>query len=93
ESLSLKAEAAAILDRLGVDKSAYTGGRWPPRPAALPRKRSPKRAACRAGRECGAGRGDSNPFPVIRVPWDRDNPWQSVFLHEVAHNLQADMGL
>lgn len=37
--------------------------------------------------------GDSNPFPVIRVPWDRDNPWQSVFLHEVAHNLQADMGL
>jgi len=37
--------------------------------------------------------GDSNPFPVIRVPWDRDNPWQSVFLHEVAHNLQADMGI
>ncbi|HEY0413249.1 MAG TPA: hypothetical protein VGD66_08905 [Allosphingosinicella sp.] len=37
--------------------------------------------------------GDSNPFPVIRVPWDRDNPWQSVFLHEISHNLQADMGL
>ena len=37
--------------------------------------------------------GDSNPFPVIRIPWDRDNPWQSVFLHEVAHNLHADMGL
>ena len=37
--------------------------------------------------------GDSNPFPVIRVPWDRDNPWQPVFLHEVAHNLQADMGI
>lgn len=37
--------------------------------------------------------GDSNPFPVIRVPWDRDNSWQPVFLHEVAHNLQADMGL
>ena len=37
--------------------------------------------------------GDSNPFPVIRIPWDRDNPWQSVFLHEVSHNLQADMGL
>ncbi len=37
--------------------------------------------------------GDSNPFPLIRIPWDRDNPWQSVFLHEVAHNLQADMGL
>jgi len=37
--------------------------------------------------------GDSNPFPVIRIPWDRDNPWQPVFLHEVAHNLQADMQL
>lgn len=37
--------------------------------------------------------GEANPFPVIRIPWDRDNPWQSVFLHEVAHNLQADLGL
>src|SRR5215469_5253073 len=35
--------------------------------------------------------GDSLPFPVIRIPWDRDKPWQAVFLHEVAHNLQADM--
>jgi hypothetical protein len=35
--------------------------------------------------------GDTNPFPVIRIPWDRDNPWQSVFLHEVSHNLQADL--
>jgi hypothetical protein len=35
--------------------------------------------------------GETNPFPVIRIPWDRDNPWQSVFLHECAHNLQADM--
>lgn len=37
--------------------------------------------------------GEANPFPVIRIPWDRDNPWQSVFLHECAHNLQADMGV
>jgi hypothetical protein len=37
--------------------------------------------------------GESNPFPLIRIPWDRDNPWQSVFLHEVAHNLQADLGI
>lgn len=37
--------------------------------------------------------GETNPFPVIRIPWDRDNPWQSVFLHEVSHNLQADLGL
>ena len=37
--------------------------------------------------------GEANPFPVIRIPWDRDNPWQSVFLHEVSHNLHADMGI
>jgi len=37
--------------------------------------------------------GEANPFPVIRIPWDRDNPWQSVFLHEVAHNIQADIGV
>jgi hypothetical protein len=37
--------------------------------------------------------GERNPFPVIRIPWDRDNPWQAVFLHEVSHNLQADMGI
>lgn len=37
--------------------------------------------------------GESNPFPLIRIPFDRDQPWQAVFLHEVAHNLQADLGL
>jgi hypothetical protein len=37
--------------------------------------------------------GEANPFPLIRIPWDRDQPWQSVFLHEVAHNLQADLGI
>ena len=37
--------------------------------------------------------GERNPFPLIRIPWDRDNPWQAVFLHEVSHNLQADLGL
>jgi hypothetical protein len=37
--------------------------------------------------------GEANPFPLIRIPFDRDNPWQSVFLHEVAHNLQAELGI
>ena len=37
--------------------------------------------------------GEANPFPVIRIPWDRDNPWQPVFVHEIAHNLHADMGI
>jgi hypothetical protein len=35
--------------------------------------------------------GEPNPFPLIRIPWDRDQPWQAVFLHEVAHNLMADL--
>jgi hypothetical protein len=35
--------------------------------------------------------GEANPFPLIRIPWDRDQPWQAVFMHEVAHNLQADL--
>jgi hypothetical protein len=37
--------------------------------------------------------GEPNPFPIVRIPWDRDKPWQAVFLHEVAHNLQADLGI
>ncbi|MFM0052531.1 hypothetical protein [Caballeronia grimmiae] len=37
--------------------------------------------------------GEANPFPIIRIPWDREHPWQAVFLHEVAHNLQADLGI
>jgi hypothetical protein len=37
--------------------------------------------------------GERNPFPLIRIPWDRDNPWQAVFLHEVSHNLQADLNV
>lgn len=37
--------------------------------------------------------GEPNPFPLIRIPWDRDQPWQAVFVHEVAHNLQADLGI
>lgn len=37
--------------------------------------------------------GEPNPFPIIRIPWDRESPWQAVFLHEVAHNIQADLGI
>ncbi len=50
-------------------------------------------ATMRRGIQLARLLGDRNPFPVIRIPWDRDNPWQAVFLHEVAHNLQADLGL
>lgn len=50
-------------------------------------------ATMRRGVALGRLLGEANPFPVIRIPWDRDNPWQAVFLHEVSHNVQADLGL
>ncbi|GBC60426.1 hypothetical protein DENIS_1378 [Desulfonema ishimotonii] len=50
-------------------------------------------ATTRRGVSLGRLLGERNPFPIIRLPWDRDNPWQAVFLHEVSHNLQADLGL
>lgn len=50
-------------------------------------------ATMRRGVTLGRLLGERNPFPLIRIPWDRDNPWQAVFLHETAHNLQADLGL
>ena len=50
-------------------------------------------ATWRAGIHLARLLGDAVPFALIRIPWDRDNPWQGVFLHEVAHNLQADLGI
>ena len=50
-------------------------------------------ATMRRGVQLNRLLGEANPFPIVRIPWDRDNPWQAVFLHEVAHNLQADMGI
>jgi len=50
-------------------------------------------ATMRRGVQLSRLLGEGNPFPLIRIPWDRDQPWQSVFLHEVAHNLQADLGI
>ncbi|MFY0562793.1 hypothetical protein ACN28E_03025 [Archangium lansingense] len=39
--------------------------------------------------------GERNPFPLIRVPYERiEAPWgMGVILHEVAHSLQADLGV
>lgn len=50
-------------------------------------------ATMRRGVQLSRLLGEPNPFPLIRIPWDRDQPWQAVFLHEVAHNLQADLGI
>lgn len=39
--------------------------------------------------------GERNPFPLVRVPYERiDSPWSmGVILHEIGHNLQADLGI
>jgi hypothetical protein len=39
--------------------------------------------------------GERNPFPLVRVPHERlESPWGfGVVLHEVGHNLQADLGV
>ena len=50
-------------------------------------------ATMRRGVQLSRLLGEANPFPLIRIPWDRDQPWQAVFLHEVAHNLHADLGI
>ena len=62
-----------------------------PRCARPPRAPSP--ATMRRGVLLSRLLGEPNPFPIVRIPWDRDRPWQATFLHEVAHNLQADLGI
>ncbi len=39
--------------------------------------------------------GEQNPFPLIRVPYERvEAPWgMGVILHEIGHSLQADLGI
>lgn len=39
--------------------------------------------------------GERNPFPLVRVPFERvESPWgMGVVLHEIGHNLQADLGI
>ena len=39
--------------------------------------------------------GERNPFPLVRVPYERiESPWgMGVVLHEIGHNLQADLGV
>jgi hypothetical protein len=39
--------------------------------------------------------GEQNPFPLVRVPYERiESPWgMGVVLHEIGHNLQADLGI
>lgn len=52
-------------------------------------------ATFRRGVLLGRLLGERNPFPLVRVPYERiESPWgMGVLLHEVAHNLQADLGI
>jgi hypothetical protein len=52
-------------------------------------------ATFRRGVQLGRLLGERNPFPLVRVPYERvESPWgMGVVLHEIGHNLQADMGV
>jgi hypothetical protein len=52
-------------------------------------------ATFRRGVVLGRLLGERNPFPLVRVPYERvESPWgMGVVLHEIGHNLQADMGV
>jgi hypothetical protein len=52
-------------------------------------------ATFRRGVMLGRLLGERNPFPLVRIPYERvESPWgMGVVLHEIGHNLQADMGI
>jgi hypothetical protein len=52
-------------------------------------------ATFRRGVLLGRLLGERNPFPLVRVPYERaESPWgMGVVLHEIGHNLQSDMGI
>ncbi len=52
-------------------------------------------ATFRRGVLLGRLLGERNPFPIVRIPYERvESPWgMGVVLHEIGHNLQADMGI
>ncbi len=78
--LAVRQSAPQVFDRVMLKPLTYMEHGYSP-------------ATMRRGVSLARLLGEPNPFPLIRIPWDRDNPWQSVFLHEVAHNLQADLGI
>jgi hypothetical protein len=52
-------------------------------------------ATFRRGVLLGRLLGEKNPFPLVRVPYEQvESPWgMGVVLHEIGHNLHADMGV
>ncbi len=52
-------------------------------------------ATFRRGILLGRLLGERNPFPLVRIPYEHvDSPWgMGVVLHEIGHNLHADMGV
>jgi len=52
-------------------------------------------ATFRRGILLGRLLGERNPFPLVRIPYEHvGSPWgMGVVLHEIGHNLHADMGI
>jgi hypothetical protein len=101
QRLSSFGERLRAIDRITANcyEDLYTGlGTAQPTPSLLPLSYansgfSP--ATFRRGVPMTKLRRNPNPFPLIMLPQHRmDNVWAlSSVLHEVSHNLQADLGL
>ncbi len=94
-------ERLRAVDRIGANcyEDLYVGmGTAKPTPALLPFSYAASGfspATFRRGVPIARLRKHPNPFPLVMLPQHRlENVWaMSSVLHEVSHNLQADLGL
>jgi hypothetical protein len=101
QRLSSFGERLRAIDRIGANcyEDLYVGmGTAKPTPALLPFSYASSGfspATFRRGVPIARLRKHPNPFPLIMLPQHRlENVWaMSSVLHEVSHNLQADLGL
>jgi hypothetical protein len=101
QRLSSFGERLRSVDRIAANcyEDLYTGlGNAQPTPSLLPLSYASSGfspATFRRGVPMTRLRRNPNPFPLIMLPQHRlDNVWAlSSVLHEVSHNLQADLGL
>jgi hypothetical protein len=101
QRLSSFGERLRAVDRIAANcyEDLYTGlGNAQPTPSLLPLSYASSGfspATFRRGVPMTRLRRNPNPFPLIMLPQHRlDNVWAlSSVLHEISHNLQADLGL
>jgi hypothetical protein len=101
QRLSAFGERLRAVDRIGANcyEDLYVGmGTAKPTPALLPFSYAASGfspATFRRGVPIARLRKNPNPFPLVMLPQHRlENVWaMSSVLHEVSHNLQADLGL